>query len=547
ILQSDIDAGIVSNQATVTGTSSDGSTLTDLSDDDSVLEDDITETVLPQESGIAVIKTGIYNDLDGDGCANVGETITYNFTVTNLGNSSITSVELNDTMLGGIMNLASGDDDSDNELDIDEVWFYTSDYTITQLDIDTGIVNNQATVSGISTDGSVLTDLSDDNSTLENEITEMLLCQRAAIAVVKIGVMNDDNGDGCGNVGETIAYTFAVTNEGNLSVPLIELTDNMLGGVMTMVSGDDDGDNILDVDETWFYFGDYTLTQLDIDAGVVTNQATLTGMNMMDGSMIMDLSDDDSEMENDITVTLICQSGSISLEKVGEFNDANGNGFADIGETIEYTFTVYNTGMITLYDINIEDPLPGIVVDGGPIVYLDSGEIDNSTFTATYILTEEDIVNGSITNQAVVTSTGADGNIYTDTSDDPNNFDDIDANNDDEPDDPTVTILPGLVDPDFEIFNGITPDEDGDNDFFKIVGIENYPDNNLKIFNRWGILIYEMDGYGINGKVFKGISDGRSTINRNKELPTGTYFYILQRFIERETLTDKGYLYIKNN
>ena len=56
-----------------------------------------------------------------------------------------------------------------------------------------------------------------------------------------------------------------------------------------------------------------------------------------------------------------------------------------------------------------------------------------------------------------------------------------------------------------------------------------------------------MDGYGINGKVFKGISDGRSTINRNKELPTGTYFYILQRFIERETLTDKGYLYIKNN
>ena len=146
-----------------------------------------------------------------------------------------------------------------------------------------------------------------------------------------------------------------------------------------------------------------------------------------------------------------------------------------------------------------------------------------------------------------MTNTGADGETYTDTSDDPNNFDDVDNNNDDEPDDPTVTDLPEILSADFEIFNAVSPDGDGENDFFRIVGIEDFPENNLKIFNRWGILIYEMDGYGINGKVFRGFSDGRSTINRDEELPTGTYFYILRRFVGSQTLTNEGYLYIKNN
>lgn len=549
LTQSDIDTGFVNNQATVTGLDVvNDSIITDLSDNDSVSEDDITETTLCQTAAIAVVKSGVYNDVNTDGCANVGETITYNFTVTNEGNSSITSVELTDIMLGGILDLASGDDDNDNQLDVDEIWLYTSDYILTQADIDEGFVNNQATVTGLNViDGSVLTDLSDDNSTLENDITEMFLCQRASIAVVKTGVFNDDNLDGCGNVGETISYTFQVTNEGNISVPLVELWDTMLGGLMILVSGDDDADDELDVNETWWYTADYILTQSDIDAGVVNNQATLTGTNIMDGTMLTDLSDDDNAMEDDVTSTAICQSGSISLEKVGVFNDDNRNGFAEEGETLTYTFTVYNTGSITLYNISIEDPLPGIVIEGGPIISLAPGEIDDFTFTATYTLTQEDINNGEITNQAIATSTGADGETYTDTSDDPNNFDDFDNNNDGEPDDPTVTNLPQILSADFEIFNAVSPDGDGENDFFRIVGIEDFPKNNLKIFNRWGILIYEMDGYGINGKVFRGFSDGRSTVNRDEELPTGTYFYILRRFVGSQTLTNEGYLYIKNN
>ncbi|MBF8151091.1 gliding motility-associated C-terminal domain-containing protein, partial [Winogradskyella sp. F6397] len=549
ITQADIDTGMVSNQALVTGTSStDGSTLEDLSDDDTVFEDDITDTELPLEAGIAVIKTGVFYDENSDGYANLGETITYNFTVTNQGQTTITYVVLTDDMLGGELTLASGDDNGDNILDVDEVWLYAASYTITQADIDAGMVSNQALVTGTSSsDGSTLEDLSDDDTVFEDDITDTELPLEASIAVIKTAIFNDENSDDCSNVGETITYSFTVTNEGNVSVRNIELIDDMLGGVLSLVSGDDNEDEELDVNETWIYAGEYTLTQADIDAGMVSNQAVLSGESSLDGSILTDLSDDDSVLEDDTTIMQLCNSGSISLEKVGEFNDENGNGVAEAGETLSYWFTVYNTGVTTLYNISIDDPLPGVQIEGGPIIELGPNDIDDFTFIATYTLTEDDVANGEVINQAVVEGENENGIIYTDTSDDPNNLDNIDLNNDNEPDDPTVVILPQVLGAEFEIFNGITPDGNGENDFFRIVGIEDYPDNNLKIYNRWGILIYDMDSYGINGNEFRGISEGRSTINKDEKLPTGTYFYILRRFVGGKTLTNEGYLYIKNN
>ena len=102
----------------------------------------------------------------------------------------------------------------------------------------------------------------------------------------------------------------------------------------------------------------------------------------------------------------------------------------------------------------------------------------------------------------------------------------------------------GVVD--FEIFNGITPDGDGLNDTFHINGIDRFPENTLQVYNRWGVLVYETDGYGQNGNVFRGISEGRVTIQRDRELPSGNYFYILVRKDpdNGEHLKDTGYLYI---
>ncbi|MCK7590037.1 gliding motility-associated C-terminal domain-containing protein [Subsaxibacter sp. CAU 1640] len=469
--------------------------------------------------------------------------------MTNEGNASITNVVLDDPMLGGTIALSSGDTDSDGELDVDEIWIYTSDYTITQTDIDAGQVSNQATVTGTSTGGVDVSDLSDDNSITEDDTTVTTLCQSAAIALIKTGVFNDGDGDSCSDVGETITYTFTVTNEGNASITNVVLDDPMLGGTIALSSGDTDSDGELDVDEIWIYTSDYTITQVDIDLGVVMNQATVIGVS--NGTNVSDLSDDNSILENDITEVTLCIPNivaSISLEKVGVFNDTNGDGSAQAGETISYSFTLYNTGDSTLFNIVLEDELPNIMMSGNMISQLLSGETDNSTYTATYVITDLDIINGFVTNQATVIAMDSNGERVTDDSDDPFNFDNIDNNNDGEPDDPTVTILPEILAEEFEIFNAVSPDGDGQNDFFRIVGIENYPNNNLKIFNRWGVLLYEMDGYGINGKVFRGVSEGRVTVSKNEELPTGSYFYVLKRFVSGgETLTNEGYLYIKRN
>ncbi|WP_296687098.1 Ig-like domain-containing protein [Flavobacterium sp.] len=97
-----------------------------------------------------------------------------------------------------------------------------------------------------------------------------------------------------------------------------------------------------------------------------------------------------------------------------------------------------------------------------------------------------------------------------------------------------------------EIYNSVSPNGDGDNDLFVIRNIENYPNNTVRIYNRWGVLVYEVDGYGQNDKVFRGVSNGRVTIQQSEELPEGTYFYIL-RYANTagEEKQRSGYLYIK--
>ena len=96
-----------------------------------------------------------------------------------------------------------------------------------------------------------------------------------------------------------------------------------------------------------------------------------------------------------------------------------------------------------------------------------------------------------------------------------------------------------------EIFNAVTPNGNGDNDVFVIRNIQNYPNNSITIFNRWGVVVYETEGYGQNGKFFKGISEGRSTINKNEELPIGNYFYILRYVNDNGVSKERsGYLYL---
>ena len=96
-----------------------------------------------------------------------------------------------------------------------------------------------------------------------------------------------------------------------------------------------------------------------------------------------------------------------------------------------------------------------------------------------------------------------------------------------------------------EVYSSLTPNGDGYNDVFIIRNIENYPENNVSIYNRWGIVVYDVDGYGQDNKYFKGVSEGRITINSQDELPIGTYFYIIKyKNNNGEQKQRSGYLYI---
>ncbi|TDE44798.1 gliding motility-associated C-terminal domain-containing protein, partial [Flavobacterium rhamnosiphilum] len=98
------------------------------------------------------------------------------------------------------------------------------------------------------------------------------------------------------------------------------------------------------------------------------------------------------------------------------------------------------------------------------------------------------------------------------------------------------------------IHNAFTPNGDGFNPFFNIENIENvecYPTNKVEIYNRWGVLVYETNNYDNSSRRFEGISEGRVTVNKSEELPTGTYYYIIQyTTIDKQTVNKAGYLYL---
>ena len=107
-----------------------------------------------------------------------------------------------------------------------------------------------------------------------------------------------------------------------------------------------------------------------------------------------------------------------------------------------------------------------------------------------------------------------------------------------------VTIVVANDTP-LKIFNAISGNGDNLNDGFIIEGIEAYPKNTLKIFNRWGVLVYEKEGYS-NSDPFKGYANGKAIIAKDTKLPQGTYYYILEYVDGNNHSQQKsGWLYLK--
>ena len=95
-----------------------------------------------------------------------------------------------------------------------------------------------------------------------------------------------------------------------------------------------------------------------------------------------------------------------------------------------------------------------------------------------------------------------------------------------------------------EVNQMLTPNGDLKNDFLFIRGVERIKTSTLKIFNRWGVVVYEGKNYDNVRNVFDGRSRGRSTLSVNEYLPAGVYFYIFNYETDEGSFTDSEYIYI---
>lgn len=110
-------------------------------------------------------------------------------------------------------------------------------------------------------------------------------------------------------------------------------------------------------------------------------------------------------------------------------------------------------------------------------------------------------------------------------------------------------------DTDLEIYNGISPNDDGLNDQFE-VSLKNggrFESLKVRIYNRWGALVFESNDYG-NGpeNIFMGYANTKLVVNDSHRLPTGTYYYVLDYTIKDNKLLTKsgtktGFIYISDD
>jgi hypothetical protein len=206
-----------------------------------------------------------------------------------------------------------------------------------------GQIDNTATVTISNGDGD-----SDEASITVN-------CPDLGIDIVKGGPI-------LAHVGDTITYTFDVSL--TTPEPLFDVTvtdPNCNEGAPVYVSGDN-GNTILEPEETWTYTCTHLVTTEDLDP--LPNTATVQG-TADDGRTTTD--------EDSHEVDLIHPA----IDIVKTVDPTSGNP----GDTVTYTYVVTNTGDTTLYDISVDDDVIGHI---GDIAELAAG--DSVTLTKDWVL-----------------------------------------------------------------------------------------------------------------------------------------------------------------
>lgn len=189
-------------------------------------------------------------------------------------------------------------------------------------------------------------------------------------------------------LGEVITYTFTVKNTGNVTLSDLTLDDPMEGLSEVKL-----GKNVLKPGESTSGTAAYTVRQTDVDKGRIENTATVTGQPPSMGRQVppapitkTSTAKVPSDPKADYTFTKMA-----NMEK------------ASLGDVITYTFTVKNTGNVTLSSLTLDDPMLGLGNYQLDKTTLKPGETAKAI--ATYKVTQPDVDKGRIVNTATVTGT----------------------------------------------------------------------------------------------------------------------------------------------
>ena len=109
--------------------------------------------------------------------------------------------------------------------------------------------------------------------------------------------------------------------------------------------------------------------------------------------------------EDPTVLTLATPKPEISLVKsITKVNDVDDDGFIGIDDTVEYSFSVTNTGNVLLAPVTVSDAKLGLT-DAACVDSLEVGATAPCSTTKTYALTAADIAAGGVVNTAVATGT----------------------------------------------------------------------------------------------------------------------------------------------
>ncbi len=192
------------------------------------------------------------------------------------------------------------------------------------------------------------------------------------------------------SLGDIITYTYTVTNTSTVTISNLALTDDKLGPITL-------DKTILAAGEIATSTGTYTYTVVIADfPGPIANTATATGTDPADVPITAGGS---------ASVTLNPYAASLSITKVADKTSASPH------ETITYTYTISNTGIVDITDITLTDSKLGAITPSATTLAPGA----TATATATYTITIYDLP-GPITNTATVQGKDPAGNPVSATS-----------------------------------------------------------------------------------------------------------------------------------